>query len=124
MIGYVMIGTNDLEKASLFYDEVLGMLGGKRFMEMPRGIAYNAGDNTPGIGVGKPFDGNPATVGNGTMVSLAAKSPDQVNEVYNKALELGGTDEGAPGKRGDGPFYGAYFRDPDGNKLCVFCMAH
>ena len=122
MIGYVMIGTNDLERAASFYDQVLGLLGGKRFMEMERGIAYSAGENSPGIGIGKPFDGNPATVGNGMMVALAASGPAQVDEIYAKAIELGGTDEGKPGPRGEGPFYGAYFRDLDGNKLCAFCM--
>ena len=123
MIGYVMIGTNDLEKAAGFYDQVLGIMGAERFMEMERGIAYRAGENSPGVGIGKPFDGNPASVGNGMMVSLAASSPEQVKEIYDKALELGATDEGAPGARGGGPFYGAYFRDLDGNKLCAFCMA-
>ena len=121
MIGYVTIGTNDLAKAAGFYDEVLSFFGGKRFMENERLIAWNAGEHSPGVGVCKPFDGNAASVGNGMMVSLMAAGPEQVNAVHARALELGGSDEGAPGLR-FGQFYGAYFRDLDGNKLCTFCM--
>ena len=121
MIGYVTIGTNDLERAAAFYDALLGELGGKRFMETDRLVAWSAGEGTPGIGVCKPFDGRPACVGNGMMVALAVNSPEEVQALYNKALELGGTDEGPPGLR-FGNFYGAYFRDPDGNKLNAFCM--
>ena len=121
MIGYVTIGTNDLNRAAGFYDEVLSFFGGKRFMENERLVAWNAGEGSPGVGVCTPFDGNAASVGNGMMVSLAAGSPEQVNSVHARALELGGTDEGAPGLR-FGQFYGAYFRDLDGNKLCTFCM--
>ena len=71
----------------------------------------------------KPYDGKPATVGNGMMVALAAKNTDQVDALHAKALELGGADEGAPGPRGDSGFYAAYFRDLDGNKLSAFCMS-
>lgn len=121
MIGYVTIGTNDLERATAFYDAILGEIGGKRFMENERMVAWSAGEGSPGIGVCTPFDGKPASVGNGMMVSLARPDPESVQALHAKALELGGTDEGAPGKR-FGPFYGAYFRDLDGNKLCCFCM--
>lgn len=121
MIGYVTIGTNDLDRAADFYDEILSFFGGKRFMENERLVAWSAGENQPGVGVCKPYDGNPASVGNGMMVSLLAASPEQVRSVHAKALELGGTDEGAPGQR-MAQFYGAYFRDLDGNKLCTFCM--
>ena len=121
MIGYVLIGTNDLERSAGFYDGLLGMLGGQRFMESDRLVAWSAGEGSPGIGVCTPFDGNAATAGNGMMVSLAASDPEQVNAVYARAIELGGSDEGEPGQRMP-TFYGAYFRDPDGNKLCAFCM--
>jgi catechol 2,3-dioxygenase-like lactoylglutathione lyase family enzyme len=122
MIGYVTIGTNDLERAAGFYDEILNFFGGQRFMENERLVAWSAGEGQPGVGICKPYDGNAATVGNGMMVSLmAASGPDQVNAVHAKALELGAEDEGAPGLR-FGQFYGAYFRDLDGNKLCTFCM--
>jgi catechol 2,3-dioxygenase-like lactoylglutathione lyase family enzyme len=121
MIGYVTIGTNDLGKAAGFYDELLSFFGGKRFMENERLIAWSAGEHSPGVGVCKPFDGEAATVGNGMMVSLMASGPEQVKAVHARALALGGADEGAPGQR-FGQFYGAYFRDLDGNKLCTFCM--
>jgi len=121
MIGYVTIGTNDLERSAAFYDGLLGMLGGQRFMENERLVAWSAGEGQPGVGVCKPFDGNAATAGNGMMVSLAASDPEQVKAVYARAIELGGSDEGEPGQRMP-QFYGAYFRDPDGNKLCSFCM--
>jgi predicted lactoylglutathione lyase len=120
MIGYVTLGTNDLARAAKFYDALLGEIGGKRFMEDDRFIAWSASQNSPGIGLTKPFDGKPATVGNGVMVALVVDSKDKVDRLYRKALELGGTDEGPAGPRGDG-FYAGYFRDPDGNKLNVFC---
>lgn len=118
MIGYVTIGTNNLEQAAPFFDAVLAELGGKRAMQLDRGIMWS-NEAGPALIVTRPFDGNPATVGNGTMVALAASSPEQVDKVHAVALANGGTDEGAPGNRG-GTFYGAYFRDLDGNKLCVF----
>ncbi|KAB2858285.1 MAG: VOC family protein, partial [Sphingopyxis terrae] len=74
-----------------------------------------------GIGLTKPFDGNVATVGNGVMVALEASDTDQVQRLYDIALAHGGSDEGAPGPRGEG-FYAGYFRDPDGNKLNAFVM--
>jgi catechol 2,3-dioxygenase-like lactoylglutathione lyase family enzyme len=121
VIGYVTLGTNNFEKAVAFYDELLGMLGGKRLFEMDRAVAWQAGEDSPAVSVCKPHDGKPASVGNGTMVALVAPSPEQVQAIYAKALELGGTDEGPPGQRMP-QFFGAYFRDLDGNKLCAFCM--
>lgn len=119
MIGYVTLGTNDFEKASKFYDELLSEFGAKRFMEFGTFIAWGISPNKPMIAVTRPFDKNDATVGNGMMVALAANSKEQVEAVHKKALELGGKDEGAVGFRGD-KFYGGYFRDLDGNKLNVF----
>ena len=121
MIGYVTIGTNDLDRAGAFYDALLSTFGAERFMENERLIAWRADETSPGIGVCTPFDGQPATVGNGMMVALPMGEPGQVKAIHAKALELGGTDEGAPGQR-FGQFYGAYFRDPDGNKLAAFCI--
>ena len=121
MIGYVTLGTNDIEKAAKFYDELLAVIGAKRFMEMDTFIAWAVDPNMPALSVTKPFDGNPATVGNGVMISLAAGSPEMVDKIYNKAIELGAQDEGAAGPRGDN-FYAGYFRDMDGNKLNAFCM--
>jgi len=120
MIGYVTIGTNDLDRAVAFYDQLLGLLGASRFMEEPgHFVAWAVAPDKPGISVTLPFDGKPATVGNGMMVALTVDSQELVRRVYEKALELGGSDEGPPGPRIDG-FYAAYFRDLDGNKLNVF----
>ena len=121
MIGYVTLGTNDLEKAAAFYDALLGELGASRFMEMDTFIAWAVSPQQPALSVSLPFDKNPATVGNGTMIALGVDSPDKVDAIYKKALELGGSDEGPAGPRGD-TFYAGYFRDLDGNKLNVFCM--
>jgi catechol 2,3-dioxygenase-like lactoylglutathione lyase family enzyme len=123
MIGYVTLGTNDLPRAAKFYDALLAEMGGKRFMEDERFIAWSVSPGQPGLGISKPFDGKPATVGNGVMAALVVDSKEKVNRVYNKALELGGTDEGPVAARGDSGFYAGYFRDLDGNKLNVFCMA-
>jgi predicted lactoylglutathione lyase len=122
MIGYVTLGTNDLERAAAFYDELLEPIGAGRFMETDTFIAWAVAPDKPGLSVTKPYDGNAATVGNGVMVALVVHTPEQVNAVHAKALELGGTDEGAPGPRGDSGFYAGYFRDLDGNKLSAFCM--
>ncbi len=122
MIGYVTLGTNDIERAGKFYDTLLGEIGAKRFMEMDGFIAWAVSPSQPGLSVIVPFDKKPATVGNGVMVALVVDSPEKVHALHQKALELGGTDEGAPGPRGDSGFYGGYFRDLDGNKLNAFCM--
>lgn len=122
MIGYVTLGTNDLPRAVAFYDELMAVLGAGRFMEVDDVfVAWAAAPDQPGLSVTKPFDGNPATVGNGTMVALMVDSTEMVHKVYEKAIQLGATDEGAAGPRSDG-FYAGYFRDLDGNKLNVFCM--
>ncbi|MGB5622571.1 MAG: VOC family protein [Gammaproteobacteria bacterium] len=121
MIGYVTLGTNDLPRAAEFYDALLSDVGATRFMENEQFIAWSASQDQAGLALTRPFDGKPATVGNGTMVALAAASPEQVQAVHARALSLGATDEGAPGPRGEG-FYAGYFRDLDGNKLNVFCM--
>jgi predicted lactoylglutathione lyase len=122
MIGYVTLGTNDLERAVAFYDALLALVGAGRFMETEQFVAWAVAPDKPAISVTKPYDGNPATVGNGVMIALAVTSPEQVQALHAKALELGGADEGAPGPRGDSGFYAGYFRDLDGNKLNAFCM--
>lgn len=121
MIGYVTLGTNDIDKASAFYDALFGSIGAGRVFETDSFIAWGTSMGAPAISIGKPFDGNPATVGNGVMVAIAMNVPEKVDALYAKALELGGSDEGAPGPRGD-TFYAGYFRDLDGNKLNAFCM--
>lgn len=121
MIGYVTLGTNDLERAAAFYDDLLKLVGAGRFMEEETFVAWAVAPDKPALSVTRPFDGNSATVGNGVMVALAVVKPEQVDALHAKAMELGGSDEGAPGPRGGG-FYAAYFRDLDGNKLNAFCM--
>jgi catechol 2,3-dioxygenase-like lactoylglutathione lyase family enzyme len=122
MIGYVTLGTNDLARAAKFYDAIAKELGIGRFMENDRMIAWGAPGRGAGIGLMKPHDGNAATVGNGVMAAIAAKDKGQVDRVYKLAMDMGAKDEGAPGPRGDGGFYAAYFRDPDGNKVNAFVM--
>jgi predicted lactoylglutathione lyase len=121
MIGYVTLGTNDIAKAAKFYDELLAEIGAKRTMDFDSFIVWGTNPQAPSISIIKPYDGNPATVGNGVMVALAMGKPEQVQALHAKALELGGKDEGAPGARSDN-FYAAYFRDLDGNKLNAFCI--
>jgi catechol 2,3-dioxygenase-like lactoylglutathione lyase family enzyme len=120
MIGYVTLGTNDLPRTAAFYDALLAEIGAKRLMDFGRGIAWGFAMDKPSLAIMKPFDGQPATVGNGVMVAIGVDARAKVDQVYKKALELGAKDEGAAGPRGDG-FYAAYFRDLDGNKLNVFC---
>lgn len=121
MIGYTTLGTNDLPRAMAFYDALFEVVEAKRIMEFDRGCAWGCRMDQPGFGVMRPFNGQPATVGNGVMVALVMDSKAKVDALHAKALALGGTDEGAPGPRGEG-FYAAYFRDLDGNKLNAFCM--
>ena len=121
MIAYTTVGTNDMARATAFYDALFAQIGGKRLMDFGRLVAWGVNPAQPMFSVCAPYDGKPATAGNGTMVALAVKTPSQVDALYKKALELGGTDEGAAGQRGD-QFYIGYFRDLDGNKLNFFCM--
>ena len=125
MIGYVTLGTNDLDKTRAYYDALLGEVGATRLMELEENgfTLYGIDMTTPSIAITQPFDGGTAQPGNGNMIALQMQERAQVDNLYNKGLELGGSDEGAPGVRGDeGPmaFYAAYFRDPEGNKLCAF----
>ena len=121
MIGYVTLGTNNLKKAAAFYDKIAAEMGIGRFMESDTFIAWGSDDGSAGVGLTRPFDGKPMSVGNGVMVALAAKDKAQVDSIYKLALSIGGTDEGPPGQRGEG-FYAAYFRDPEGSKLNAFVM--
>lgn len=122
MIGYVTIGTNNIQEAGKFYDELLATAGASRAYDSEAFIAWASSPNSPALSVSKPFDGAPATVGNGVMVAISMDSIEKVDAFHAKALELGGTDEGAPGMRTDN-FYAGYFRDLDGNKLNAFHFA-
>ena len=124
MIGYVVLGSNDLERARGFYDQLMPVVGAGRMFEFGDNFTmYGTGMGKPGLAVAKPHDGGQASVGNGNMAAIAVDARDKVDALYAKAIELGGTDEGPPGVRGDEgdqAFYGAYFRDLDGNKLAAF----
>ena len=121
MIGYVTVGTNKFDEAAAFYDALFGTLGAGRAFDTETFIAWSTGGAAPAFSIAKPYDGAAATIGNGVMIAIAMDKPEKVDAFYAKALELGGTDEGAPGARADN-FYAAYFRDLDGNKLNAFCF--
>jgi catechol 2,3-dioxygenase-like lactoylglutathione lyase family enzyme len=121
MIGYVTMGTNSLEAAAKFYDELFATIGAGRTLEGDTFVSWSTAPESPGIAVTKPFDGESASIGNGCMIAIALDAPEKVDAFHAKALELGGTDEGAPGTRFES-FYAAYFRDLDGNKLSAFCI--
>jgi catechol 2,3-dioxygenase-like lactoylglutathione lyase family enzyme len=129
MIGYVTLGSDNMSRARAFYDELLGTVGAKRIMEFGDDLGgftmWGTGFDKPGVAVTNPYNKQPAVAGNGNMAAIAAGSRANVDKLHAKALELGGTCEGPPGVRGEeGPeaFYGAYFRDLDGNKLAAFCI--
>jgi catechol 2,3-dioxygenase-like lactoylglutathione lyase family enzyme len=123
MFLYITLGTNDLAAAIRFYDPVMATLGLVRARTLETEIGYAAPDDSRcRLWVTQPFDGRPATVGNGSMPALVAESRDAVDAFYRAALANGGSDEGAPGLRPFGPsFYACYVRDPDGNKLSAVC---
>jgi len=120
MIGYVTLGTNNLEKAVAFYDALFATIDAGRFLETDQFVAWATAPDKAGLAVTKPFDEQPATVGNGVMVAIVLDSTDKVDAFYAKAIELGATCEGKTGARGDDGFYAGYFRDLDGNKLNAF----
>ncbi|WP_166040275.1 VOC family protein [Sphingosinicella sp. YJ22] len=123
MIGYVTLGTNDLERARAFYGALLAEIGAKRLLQLPHGFTmWGTAMNRPGLVVTPPYDGGQAVPGNGNMAALVVDSREKVERLHAKALELGGTCVGKPGLRGREELgqYFAYFRDLDGNKLAVF----
>ncbi len=124
MLGYITLGTNDLDASARFYDSLFAEINVGRIMEgsEEQGFIVWAKDNeSTGFSILKPYDGKPAKPGNGNMAAISAGTPEKVQALYHKALELGGTCEGKPGDRGGG-FFAAYFRDLDGNKLNAYCM--
>ena len=121
-IGFVMVGTNDLEKSSKFYDAILNHLKMKRVTVTERYIGYGfSEDDGAKFYITKPHNKENATAGNGTMVALSAETKEAVDKFHKTALEIGAIDEGAPGQRSDGNYY-AYVRDPDGNKIAARCV--
>lgn len=124
MIDYITLGTRDIDRAMAFYDAVLPILGHGRFHQYPGWAGYGPGGKkvAPILWICTPFNGEPASVGNGTMVSFTAPSRDHVRRFHAAALAAGATSEGEPGLRKYAPnWYGAYVRDPDGNKLSCVC---
>lgn len=123
MILYITLGTNDVAAATRFYDAVMPCLGLERRFQDDDEVGY--GEPEPArirLWVTKPYDGQPATVGNGSMTALIAPSRAAVDAFHGAGLAAGGTDEGAPGLRPYAPhFYACYLRDPDGNKLSAVC---
>ena len=121
-IGFVMVGTNDLEKSSKFYDVILAHLKMKRVTVTERYIGYGSSeDDGVKFYITKPYNKENATAGNGSMIALSAESKEAVNMFHKTALENGAVDEGAPGVRSDGNYYG-YVRDHDGNKITARCV--
>ena len=119
VIGFVMVGTNDLEKSSKLYDAILAHLGMKRVTITERYIGYGySEDDGAKLYITKPHNKENATVGNGTMVALFADSKEAVNKFHAAAIKNGAINEGAPGIRSDGNYYG-YIRDNDGNKIAA-----
>lgn len=125
MIGYSLLGTNDIDRARAFYDALFGTIGIGKLWDSPRSVAWGAAFDKPAFGISLPHNEQPATIGNGSMLALVQPSRAQVDTLHAKAIELGGQDEGPVGLRGDEgemAFYGGYVRDLDGNKLCFFRM--
>ena len=120
MISHTTLGANDISKAEAFFDELLPFVNGQKFMKTDRAIFYSFGEGSSKLAISKPFDGNPASIGNGTMVAFSVKSNDAVTTLHKKALSLGASNEGDPGPRYGGMYFGAYFRDLDGNKFAIF----
>ncbi|MDC0031728.1 VOC family protein [Candidatus Pelagibacter sp.] len=120
MIGFVMVGTNDLNKAINFYDVLLEIIDLKRAVTNEKYAGYSLKENSEDIEfyVTNPANKEKATFGNGTQISFLVKSKETVNKFYNLGIKLGGKDEGPPGIR-SGDYY-CYFRDLDGNKICAF----
>ena len=119
MISYVTLGVSDLTTAKAFYSALLGDLGGKSLLDMGRIAFFGKSMAQPMLAVCEPFNKQPAHPGNGNMVSFQPGSKAQVDALYQKAISLGATCDGAPGQRIENTFYGAYVKDADGNKLCV-----
>jgi hypothetical protein len=121
MIGYVMLGTNDIIKARTLWDPIAEMLSAKvvdAYTNETR-VWYGSAPGAPLLCITGPHNGEPATAGNGTMIAIPVTDTNLCHTIHAKALELGATSEGEPGPRGPG-FYGSYFRDFDGNKICIF----
>jgi catechol 2,3-dioxygenase-like lactoylglutathione lyase family enzyme len=121
MIGYATLGTNDPEKAVAFYDGLFSDLGVTKMAPNDRITLWTDASGKGMVAVISPFNGEAASPGNGNMLAISVDSVDTIKKLYNKALELGATDEGEPGERMPGMNF-AYIRDPEGHKIAFFCQ--
>ena len=120
MIGYVTLGSVDIERAAGFYDKLFEAIGGGRVFSRGSYIAWSNGEGQPMIGVLTPSNGEAATIGNGSMIAFKMKDTETVDRLHALALELGGENEGDPGPRSEN-FYAAFFKDLDGHKFNFYC---
>ncbi len=120
MINYVMIGTNRFDEAVAFYDALMTDMGATRAYATEKNVGWGWGIGTPMFIVTRPFDQQPATIGNGSMVAFDVETAELVDALHSKVLALGGTSEGDPGSRGEHLYVG-YWRDLDGNKFNFIC---
>lgn len=121
MLGYTTIGTKNLTTSAAFYDELLALVGGKQMMGLDHIKFFGTDAGGAMLAICTPADGAEQSCGAGQMVAIPGGSPEGAEALYNKAIELGATDAGAPGQRLPF-FYGSYVRDQDGNKLCFYHM--
>jgi predicted lactoylglutathione lyase len=117
MIGYVTIGVSNLETAKVFYGELLAEMGAKLTMDMDRIAFFGTEDGGTMLSICVPYNEESPQPGNGNMIALTPGSKEAVDKLYQKAIALGASCDGAPGQRIPDMFYGAYFRDLDGNKI-------
>ena len=120
MIGYITLGSNNIAESAQFYDELFKLLGAKRTYDYETFVGWGNDPTASMFSIISPFDGKPASVGNGVMIAITVPSPAVVDEIHAKALSLGAVNEGNPGVRQE-TYYCAYFRDMDGHKLNFFC---
>ncbi|MEL6794345.1 MAG: VOC family protein [Pseudomonadota bacterium] len=120
MIGYTTIGVADMDKAKTFYCDLFADKGAKVLVDAGRIAMIGPKMGEPMVAVCTPYDGEAPNCGNGGMIAFPAASKEDAAAMYERAISLGATDEGEPGQRIEGRFYGAYVRDLDGNKLCFY----
>ena len=123
MIGYLTIGTNDLNRSIKFYDALLAAIGIEKLWQLGEMAAWGPSRTETAFCLARPVDGQTASVGNGVMVAFKVKNAEQVDAFHAKGIELGGENEGCPGPRGEHGVYADYFRDLDGNKLNAYVPA-
>lgn len=122
MLGYTTIGVTDMARAESFYGDLLGEIGGAQLFGQDRIKFYGTGPQSAMLAICIPYDEQTPAPGNGNMIAINAGDRAGVDKLYAKAMSLGASDEGEPGERVPGVFYGAYIRDLDGNKICFYEM--